>query len=71
MPYMEEVILTNISIQGGLVDPDVDGFLSGPGEVMPLPAYYVEIFHIGKVASGGLVALYWQRCSKMFFLFLT
>ena len=33
---------------------------------MPLPAYYVEVFHSSKVASGGLVDLYWQRCFMMF-----
>ena len=55
---MEEVILTNISIKGRLVDPDVDGFIDGPGEAMLLPAYYVEVVHSGKVASGSLLSLY-------------
>ena len=30
---------------------------------MALPAYYAEVvMHIGEVASGGVVAMYWQRC---------
>ena len=29
---MEEVILTNISIYGGLFDPDLDRFLDGHGD---------------------------------------
>ena len=41
-----------------MVNPDVDGFLIGSGKAMPLHTYYVEVFHSGKVASGGLVAMY-------------
>ena len=37
---------------------------------MPLLAYLIEVFHSGKLASGSLMALYWWRCSKMFFISL-
>ena len=50
-------MLASIPIKGRLLDPNVHGFLNGPGKAMPLPAYYVEVFHSGKVA------LYWERCS--------
>ena len=45
-------------IKSRLVDTDVDGFCKGPRKAMPLPVYYLEVFHVGRVARGGLVALY-------------
>ena len=30
-PYMIEIELTNILVKSGIVYPDVDGFLYGPG----------------------------------------
>ena len=44
-------------------DPPVDGFLNGPSKAIPLPAYYVEVFHVSNIASDGLVALYCWRSS--------
>ena len=55
---MGEVIPASISIKGGMLNPDVDGFLWSL-QSHALPVHYAEVFHGGKMASGGLVALCW------------
>ena len=42
VPYMTEIILTNILVLSWIVYPYVDGFLDGPGQPLVLPAYNVE-----------------------------
>ena len=37
-PYMEKVMLTSVSVQGGIVDPNVYRLLHCPGKAMPLLA---------------------------------
>ena len=44
IPYTGEVILAIFFIKGELVDPDVDGFLNDPGEVMPLLPIMLKFF---------------------------
>ena len=36
----------------------VNGLLDHSGKVIPIPAYYAEVIHIGEVASGDVVAIY-------------
>ena len=58
IPYMGKVVLTNVSVQHGIVNPNAYGLLECPGKAMPLPAYYAEVIHSGLVTSGGMVVMY-------------
>ena len=42
VPYMTEVVLTNVLVQGWIVYPYEDGFLDGAGLPLVLPAYDIE-----------------------------
>ena len=54
--YLGKVILTNVSFQGGIFDPNVYGFLDCPGKAMPFPAHYTKVIHSGgKWWCGGYV----------------
>ena len=58
---MGRVILTNVSVYSEVIDTNVYGFLDCPGNAMPLPDYYAELFHGGLVASGGIMAMYGSK----------
>ena len=55
---MGKVILTNVPVMGGIVNPNVYGLLDCSCKVVPLTAYYVEEVHNGEVVTGGIVAIY-------------
>ena len=42
--YMWEVVFQNISIQGGIVHPNVHILFDGPSHAVLLPAYNLEVF---------------------------
>ena len=54
-----------------LVDPDVYCFFYGPGHILPLSAYYFEVFHCGYVASNILMFKNWWWCFQLFFVSLS
>ena len=44
VPYVIEIVLTNVPIESWIVYPDIDSFLYGPGQALVLPPYNVEVF---------------------------
>ena len=43
IPYMIEIVLTNIPIESWIVYPYIDSFLYGSGQALVLPPYKVEV----------------------------
>ena len=60
--YVEQIILTYVSVYGGIVNPCIDGFLYCPSKVLLLPAHSVEDFQSEGVACGGMVVVDRWRC---------
>ena len=56
---MWQLVLANISIEVRVVDSDVYYFFCGPGHILPLPAYNLEVIHCCCVASGVQMIKYW------------
>ena len=42
---MWKVVFANVSIEGRVVDSDVNGFFDGSGHIITLPSYNLEVFH--------------------------
>ena len=42
---MWQVVFANVSVEGKVVDPDINGFFDGSGHIMTLPCYNLEVFH--------------------------
>ena len=55
-----EVIFPNISIQGGVVHPNVHDLFDGPSHAVLLPAYNLEVFHWCFIAIAILVSKNWR-----------
>ena len=47
IPNVGQLELAYVPIKGWITDPDVHGFLNGPGNTVRLPSYYGEIVHSG------------------------
>ena len=42
---MWQVVFVNVSIEGRVVDSDVNSFFDGPDHILTLPSYNLEVFH--------------------------
>ena len=60
-----EIILPNISIQGGVVHPNIHGLFDGPSQVVLLPAYNLEVLHWCFMATTILMSKNWRWCLQM------
>ena len=60
VPNVWEVIFPNISIQGGVVHPNVHGLFDGPGHAVVLPACNLEVFHWCFMATTILMSKNWE-----------
>ena len=56
---MWQVVFANVSVEGSLVDSDVNGFLDGSDHIVTLPSYSLEVFHCCCVASNILMFKNW------------
>ena len=46
VPNVSQNIFSNISVQGGVVDPNIHGFFDGPSHAVPHPAYNFEVLSL-------------------------
>ena len=58
VPYMTEIVPTNVLVLSRIVNPYVDGFLDGPGQVLVLPAYDVKTGFV-VLCSLPVVCVHW------------
>ena len=66
IPYMRQMVLACISIEGWIIHPDVNCFFYGSDEVSVLSPHNAEIFNGGIMTCDVLVVIYWGvafRCS--------
>ena len=49
---MWQMVFTNISVKGWIIDPDIKNFFYGSLEVLVLPPHYVEVVNTYAVTSG-------------------
>ena len=59
VPNVWQAVLSNISIQGRIVDHNMNCFFYGSSHIVPLPAYYFEVIHCCCVASSVLMVKDW------------
>ena len=67
IPYVWEIVLSNIFVQGGIVNPDKHGFLDGSCHIVLFSAKDLEIVHWCYMATDVLVVVYCRRCLQMLF----
>ena len=59
VPYMIEVVLTNILVQGGVIYPYIDLFLYSSCLSLVLSSYDVEVLVLYGVSHGLGMPMYW------------
>ena len=57
---MWQIIFSNISVQGGVVHPNIHGFFDGSSHVVPLSAYNVKVLNRCLVVTVVLVFINWR-----------
>ena len=65
--YVWQIIFSNISVQGGIIHPNIHGFFDGSSHVIRLPAYDFEVLNSCSVATVTLMVINWRWCLQMFF----
>ena len=61
VPYMMEIILTNIPINCGIVDCSVNRLLYCPGKAIFIPPYDAEVPHMWYYVQAGYCVHGWER----------
>ena len=64
---MWQIIFSNISVQDGVVHPNIHSFFDGSSYVVPLPVYNMEVFNCCFVATVILMFINWRWCLQIFF----
>ena len=55
VPYMQQLVLAQVSVEGWVMDMDKHGLLDGPGKAVNFLVYYVELFWVHWVSCSGTV----------------
>ena len=55
VPYMWQLILSQVSVEGWVMDIDEHGLLDGPGMAVNFLMSYVELFWVHWVSCSGTV----------------
>ena len=63
---MRQMVLAYISIEGWIIQPDVNGLFNGSDEVLIFPPHNGEIINGGVMTSDVLVVIYWGGGLQMF-----
>ena len=45
IPNVWQIIFSSVSVQGGVIHPNIHGFFDGPSHVIPLPAYNFKVLN--------------------------
>ena len=64
---VQEIVFSNISIEGGVVYPYVHGLLYGLGQAAFFSAYNFKVLHCCFMATAILMCKYWRWGLQMFF----
>ena len=57
VPYMQQLVLSEVSVEGWVLDVDEHCLLEGPGKAVNFLVYYVELFWVHWVSCSGTVYL--------------
>ena len=60
VPNMWQIIFSNISVQGGVVHPNINGCFDGSSHVVSLPVYNMKVLNRCFVATVVLVFINWR-----------
>ena len=55
VPYVQQLLLSQVSVEGRVLDAYERGILDGPGMAVNFFVYYVELTWIHWVSCGGAV----------------
>ena len=55
VPYVQKLVLSQVSVEGWVLNADGYGLLDGPGMAVDFIMYYVELFWVHGVACSGAV----------------
>ena len=58
VPYVQQLVLAQVSVESGVLYPDDHGLLDGPGVAVGLLVHYVELVGVHGMSCGGAVVVY-------------
>ena len=57
IPDMWQMVLANISIQGWIIDPNVESFFDGSHEVLVLSPHYADVIYVNHMTRDAIVVI--------------
>ena len=54
---MWQMVLANISVQGWIIDPNVESFFDGSHEVLVLSPHYAEVIYVNHMTRDVIVVI--------------
>ena len=67
VPYVQKLVLSQVSVESRVLYTDEHGFLDGPGMAVDLLVHYVKLLGVHGVSCGGTVVVYGGGGFEMFF----
>ena len=55
VPYVKKLVLSQVSVEGRVLDVDEHGLFDGPGMAVNFFVYYVELFWVHWMSCSGTV----------------
>ena len=52
---MQKLVLSQVSVEGRVLNADEYGLLDGPGMAVDFLVYYIELFWVHRMSYGGAV----------------
>ena len=63
-PYVQQLVLVQVPVEGVVLHMDEHGLLDGPGMAVDLLVHYDELVCVHGVSFGGAVVMYGEEALK-------
>ena len=67
VPYVQQLVFAQVSVESGVLHADEHGLLDGPGMAVDFLVHYVELLWAHGVSCGGAVVVYGRGGFEVFF----
>ena len=67
VPYVQQLVLAQVSVESGVLYMDEHGLLDGPGMAVDLLVHYVNLVGVHGMSCGGAVVVYGEGGFEVFF----
>ena len=67
VPYVQQLVFAQVSVESGVLHTDEHGLLDGPGMAVDLLVHYAELDWVHGVSCSGPVVVYVRGGFEMFF----